>query len=153
MASVRHWKMPWIVKQLFDIVTVHCGHCQVWLYTHYKTWNTFKDMRSDSISFSGHVEYSLSKGWIWVCYVIGLKNIQIWPSTQFQILCMFKYLHSGEQIHVLDSPDTCGRKANPQRKIFRLKNISRYMWKGAIVIIVVISWQSALLYLVNLVWY
>ena len=52
-------------------------------------------------------------------YVIKL-NIQIRPSTLFRILSVFKISHSGEQIQKVadsyagSSPDTCGRKPNPQ---------------------------------------
>ena len=42
-------------------------------------------------------------------------------STRFRIHSVFKSFHSGERIknmwiRLLDSPDTCGRRPNPQRK-------------------------------------
>ena len=63
-----------------------------------------------------------------LCHVSGFKNIRICPSTRFQIVCGFKNIHSRERIqkvadsHV-NSPDTCGRKANPDRKSCGFKNI------------------------------
>ena len=53
--------------------------------------------------------------------LLKLSIIRIRPSTRFQIVCGFKNFHSGERIQkVVDShansPDTCGRKANPERK-------------------------------------
>ena len=69
------------------------------------------DKRSDSISFSGHVEYLRTKDWMWVCNVVRFE---------FQILGVFKHFHSAERIQkCVDSQAgfagyVCGRKANSQ---------------------------------------
>ena len=49
-------------------------------------------------------------------------------STRFRIHSGLKNIHSGERIQKVpdspaNSPDQCGRKANPERKICGLKNI------------------------------
>ena len=56
-------------------------------------------------------------------------NIRIPPSTRFQIVCLLKNFHSGERIQKVadshaNSPDTCGRKANPERKSCGFKDIT-----------------------------
>ena len=60
----------------------------------------------------------------------GAKSLghRIRPSTRFQIVCGFKNSHSGERIQKVagshaNSPDTCGQKANPERKSCGFKNI------------------------------
>lgn len=77
-----------------------------WL-VHYKTWNKSKNRRSDNISFSEHAESSRNL----IC---------VRPSMRFQILCIvktftFKGGYKKLWIGMSDSPDTCGRKANPWR--------------------------------------
>ena len=50
------------------------------------------------------------------------------PHARFQITCGFKNFHSGERFQKVadshaNSLDTCGRKANPERKSCEFKNI------------------------------
>ena len=64
-----------------------------------------------------------------------IKNIRIRPSTLFQSLSIFKNVHSESglkklMIGLLNSPNTCGWKANPQRKSSDLK-ITGYVWAGS----------------------
>ena len=56
-------------------------------------------------------------------------------STRFGIHMGFKNIHSGERIQKFpdspeNSPDTCGQKANPERKCCGFKK-SGYVWKGS----------------------
>ena len=70
--------------------------------------------------------------------------IQKYPirlSTRFQIVCGFKNIHSRERIKKVadshaNSPDTCGLKANPERKSCGYKNI-RIRVDGALAIITI----------------
>ena len=66
--------------------------------------------------------------------VTWFENIQIRPSTRFQILSAFKTFHfEGRIKKAADSPDTCGRKVNPQRKSHGFKNIRISVdWASAI---------------------
>ena len=42
--------------------------------------------------------YRLVRDWTRFCYVIGLKNIRIHPSTRYRMRCGFIFFHSGERI-------------------------------------------------------
>ena len=83
---------------------------------------------------------------------IGFNNIRIRPSTRFQIVCGFKNFHPGERIQIVadshaSSPDTCGRKANLERKSCGFKYI-RIRADGALIYCFVtlsLTFQSSLL--------
>ena len=70
-----------------------------------------------------------------VCYVIGLKNIQILPSTSILILRVFKNLYSGEGIKkVADFTFRIRQISVDGRGILKEKvadsKVSGYVWLG-----------------------
>ena len=61
-------------------------------------------------------------------HVIGFENIRIPPSTRYRIRCEFIFFRFGVRIQkypdsLPNSPDACGRKPYPERKICGFKNI------------------------------
>ena len=72
-------------------------------------------------------------------HVIGFENIRIPPSTRYRIRCEFIFFRCGVRIQkypdsLPNSPDACGRKPYPERKICGFKNI-RIRVDGAGVVI------------------
>ena len=66
----------------------------------------------------------MARNWARSCYVTGIKIFPDLASTRFRIHSGSKNIHSGEHIQkVADSPDTCGRKAYPERKRCGFKNV------------------------------
>ena len=77
-------------------------------------------MRHEALG--GHLENDFTvRNWARSCYVIRTKKYLDLASTGFGIHIGFKNIHSGERIQKVpdspvNSPDTCGRKAYPERK-------------------------------------
>jgi len=78
--------------------------------------------------FATILVYCSVRDWTGFCYVIGFENIGIHHPRVIRFVVDLFFFHSGGRIKkyldsLPNSPDACGQKPYPERKICRFKNI------------------------------